>query len=202
MPDVVSVALGGGTRIAPDGTLGIDSVGHRLTTDALVFGGAVATLSDAAVAGGRASMGDPAALADRTWPAALAEADRRVADALDRMKLSRADVPVVIVGGGSVLVRDEIPGASEIHRPDHADVANAIGAAIGLVSGEAEHVADVGGSRDAAIEAVVDDARGRAVGAGADPSRVEVAWIEEIPLAYMDRPLSRLRAKVAGPPSA
>ena len=29
--------------------------------------------------------------------------------------------------------------------------------------------------------------------------RLETVWVDEIPLAYMDRPLSRLRAKVAGP---
>ena len=37
---------------------------------------------------------------------------------------------------------------------------------------------------------------------GADRPTLETVWIDEIPLAYMDRPLSRLRAKVAGPPRA
>lgn len=40
----------------------------------------------------------------------------------------------------------------------------------------------------------------RAVAAGARPDALETIWIEEIPLAYVDRPVSRLRAKVAGPP--
>jgi N-methylhydantoinase A/oxoprolinase/acetone carboxylase beta subunit len=200
MPDVLSVAAGGGTVIGDDGVLGVDSVGHRLTTDSLVFGGEVATLSDAAVAAGRVSMGDPARLAGRTWPGVVDESDRRIADALDRMKLSRAAADVIVVGGGAVLVPAELPGAAALHRPDDADVANAVGAAIGLVSGEAEHVAVVGDDRPAAIEAVLADARERANQAGADPAGIETVWVDEIPLAYMDRPMSRLRAKVAGRP--
>ena len=42
MPDVVSVALGGGTLVEQkeDGiVVGPESVGHRLTSEALVFGG-------------------------------------------------------------------------------------------------------------------------------------------------------------------
>lgn len=43
MPEVFSVALGGGTKIeeGTDGAVhvGPESVGHRLTTEGLVFGG-------------------------------------------------------------------------------------------------------------------------------------------------------------------
>ncbi len=206
MPDVVSVAAGGGTIVAADGSLGLESVGAGLTTDALVFGGETPTLSDAAVGVGRARMGDPERVLGRGWPRALGEAERRVTDAIDRMKLTRGDVPVVLVGGGSVLLPDSLSGASGILRPAHADVANAVGAAIGLVSGEAEHVADMGSSgakgsgREVAITSCIDDARSRAVAAGADPARLETVWVDEIPLAYVDRPISRIRAKVAGPP--
>jgi N-methylhydantoinase A/oxoprolinase/acetone carboxylase beta subunit len=201
MPDVISVATGGGTMIADDGSLGLDSVGHRLTEEAIVFGGATPTLSDAAVAVGRAEMGDADRLDGRTWPEALAAAEDRVTDALDRMKLTRGDVTVVLVGGGSVLLPDALAGARKVLRPERFDVANAVGAAIGLVSGEAEHVADVGADRQAALDACVDDARSRAVAAGAAPNTIETVWIDEIPLAYLDRPLSRIRAKVAGPPA-
>ena len=43
---------------------------------------------------------------------------------------SAEDVPVIAVGGGAALCADALPGASAVHRPEHADVANAIGAAI------------------------------------------------------------------------
>jgi N-methylhydantoinase A/oxoprolinase/acetone carboxylase beta subunit len=201
MPDVYSVPVGGGTRVRSDGSLGADSVGRSLTTDALVFGGDVATLSDAAVAAGRVEMGDPARVSGRGWPQALAEADRRVADALDRMKTSRDPVPVLLVGGGSALLADALAGAATVHRPARYDVANAVGAAIALVSGEAEIVAEVAGHRDDAIARCVSEARDRAVAAGADAGALDVVSVDETPLAYMDRPMSQLRAKVAGPPA-
>jgi len=201
MPDVHSIGLGGGTRLTPEGLLGNASVGRSLTSDALVFGGRIPTLSDAAVAGGRTEMGDASRVDGRAWPEALAEADRRVADALDRMKTSREPVEVLLVGGGSALIADTLPGASTVHRPARYDVANAIGAAIALVSGEAEVVAEVADSREDAIERCIDRARARAIAAGADPGAIDVVAIDETPLAYMDRPMSQLRAKVAGPPA-
>ena len=45
-----------------------------------------------------------------------------------------------MVGGGSVLLGDELPGASELIKPEHFAVANAIGAAIGQIGGEVDRV--------------------------------------------------------------
>jgi hypothetical protein len=68
------------------------------------------------------------------------------------------------------------------------------------VAGEADLIADVGGDRRAGeIDRCLDEARDRAIAAGADATRLETIWVEETPLAYLDRPLSRIRAKVAGP---
>jgi hypothetical protein len=39
-------------------------------------------------------------------------------------------VAVVVVGGGAPLVGGHLRGASSVVRPPHADVANAVGAAI------------------------------------------------------------------------
>lgn len=203
MPDVVSVAAGGGTLVGADGSLGLASVGRRLTTEALVFGGMTATLTDAGVHGGRAQIGDPSRVVGRDDLApALAEADSRVADAVDRMLLAAGEADLVLVGGGARLIGDGLPGVRRVHRPEHADVANAIGAALAPVAGEADVIAEVGGDRRAAaVDECVSRARERAVEAGADPSGLETVWIDEVPLAYLDRPVSRLRAKVAGPPA-
>lgn len=59
MPDVLSIGLGGGSRIHPDHRVGPDSVGYRLPEQALVFGGSTLTATDIAVAAGRAEIGDP-----------------------------------------------------------------------------------------------------------------------------------------------
>jgi N-methylhydantoinase A/oxoprolinase/acetone carboxylase beta subunit len=205
MPDLVTIALGGGTVVtSADGEVrvGPESVGYRLTDEALVFGGATPTLTDSAVAAGRVALGDRARLAghEATLAVALAAAERMLADAIDRVKTSREPRPLIAVGGGSVLVPDGLPGVSEVHRPDHFDVANAIGAAIASVSGEVDRIVNLGsGSRDAAVEEVCDEARARAVAAGASPGNVEVVELEEVPLAYLTNPAVRIRAKAAGP---
>lgn len=49
---------------------------------------------------------------------------------IDIMKSCGGDVPVIIVGGGAGLADDDLQGASQLLRPEHAAVANAIGAAI------------------------------------------------------------------------
>jgi N-methylhydantoinase A/oxoprolinase/acetone carboxylase beta subunit len=199
MPDLVSVAVGGGTVVA-DGRLTGRSVGADLVTQARVFGGETVTLTDVAVAAGRTTIGTDPGRAGRD-DAALAHADAEVAEAIRRMRTSPDPVDVVVIGGGGVLLADEIPGARTTVRPEHADVANAIGAAAAPVGGEADLVADVGGTARAdAIDRCLEAARDRAVEAGADPAALETVWIDEIPLAYLDRPMSRIRAKVAGPP--
>lgn len=205
MPDLVTIALGGGTVLTgQDGQVrvGPTSVGYRLTEEALVFGGRIPTLTDAAVAAGRADLGERSATAghEPLLESALAQADAMLADAVDRIKTARGDQPLVVVGGGSVLVSDRMPGVSQIHRPEHYEVANAIGAAIALVSGQIDQIVHPGpGERERLLEQLSQQACDRAVQAGADPGAVEVVEIEEVPLAYLTTPAVRIRIRAAGP---
>ena len=205
MPDLVAIALGGGTVVANGSgglRIGPRSVGYELEERALVFGGDTPTLTDAAVAGGRANLGSrdatraKAALLER----ALELSDSMLAEAVDRMKTSRGDCPLIAVGGGSLLVPDNLPGVSEVIRPDHYEVANAIGAAIASVSGQVDRIfyLDKEGGRLGALEEAQSDARERAIRAGANPEAVEIVSIEEIPLTYMTEPAVRIRVKAAG----
>lgn len=204
MPDVLAIPLGGGTVVrAVDGgaRLGPDSVGYRLPTEALVFGGTTPTLTDAAVAAGRGVIGrhEPSSELKELMTAAIEASDAAVADGVDRMKVGRGDVPLIVVGGGSMLIPDSVPGASKVLRPDHHDVANAIGAAIASVSGRWEEVVSLAAGREVAIEAACEQARARAIQAGADPERVEIVEIDEVPLAYLTEPVARISVKAVGP---
>jgi N-methylhydantoinase A/oxoprolinase/acetone carboxylase beta subunit len=205
MPDLVTIAVGGGTIVNGDGKgmqVGPASVGYRLTQESLVFGGSTPTLTDAAVAAGRVVLGDPGCLDGHAdvLRKALAVAETMLAEAVDRVKTSREARPLIAVGGGSVLVPDEIPGVSEVHRPDHFDVANAIGAAIASASGEVDRIFNIGPlGRAAAVAEASEEARNRAVAAGASPDDVEIVELEEIPLTYLTNPAVRIRAKAAGP---
>jgi N-methylhydantoinase A/oxoprolinase/acetone carboxylase beta subunit len=205
MPDLVTIAVGGGTRAEAglDGVrVGPGSVGYRLSLEALVFGGTTPTLTDAAVAAGRSTIGDASRTAAHTQMLAdaLGIAQTMLVDAVDRVKTSREPQPLIAVGGAAMLVPDLVPGVSEVHRPPHHDVANAIGAAIASVSGEVDRIVHPGaGGRQAALGEVAEEAKARAVAAGAAPDGVAIVDVEEIPLAYLTDPAVRVRVKAAGP---
>ena len=204
MPDLVTIALGGGSVVSPEAgaaRIGPQSVGYRLLTEALVFGGSTPTLTDGAVATGRAALGEASLIEGhrRLLEDAVQLADARLAEAIDRIKTSKGDLPLIAVGGGSILVPDSIPGVSEVIRPDHFDAANAIGAAIASVSGNVDRIFHLGaGGRQAVLDEACDEAREHAVAAGGDPGTVQIIEIEEIPLAYLTSPAIRIRVKAAG----
>ena len=182
--------------------IGPESVGYRLTEEGVVFGGETLTATDLAVADGRARVGDPR-LAERLDPSlvdeAMAEIQARVETAIDRVKLSNEDAPVVLVGGGSVLLGNTLTGASQVLRPEHAGVANAIGAAIAQVGGQVERVYSLEHTgREQVIADCSAEAVSRAVAAGADPSSVEIVEVDEIPLTYVPSSATLVRVKAVG----
>lgn len=206
MPDLVSVGLGGGSivRQHDDGrvTVGPDSVGYRVTKDALCFGGDVLTATDIVVAKGLVEgVGDPSLVAHldpALVDAANAEITRIIEDAVDAMKTSARDVTVILVGGGSILSPSELEGAGEVLRPENFGVANAIGSAIAQVSGQITKVFSLAETpRDQAIAESKERACAEAIAAGADPNTVEVIEVEDIPMAYLGDALC-IRVKAVG----
>jgi N-methylhydantoinase A/oxoprolinase/acetone carboxylase beta subunit len=203
MPDVYSFGLGGGSLVRQDPlTIGPQSVGYRITEQALVFGGDTLTTSDVAVAAGVAEMGESGRVAhlDRALVgAALERIQEMVETAVDRMKTSAEAVPVIIVGGGSVLVSRTIAGASEMVKPDHFEAANAVGAAIAQISGEVDRVYSLEKrSRDDALDDAKAEATAKAVEAGADRSTVQIVDVEDVPLTYLPGNATRIRVKAVG----
>lgn len=204
MPDVFAIGLGGGSIVRESNTptVGPDSVGYRLTKEAMVFGGKTLTTSDIAVAAGYADMGDPEMVADLN-PAYV---DRvvhaihtKLENAIDKMKTSSEDLPVILVGGGSVLINRDIEGASKIITPNYASVANAIGASIAQVGGEVDRVFSYSeAGRDAALAQAKAEAEQQAVDAGASRDSVAIVDIEELPLQYVPGGAVRVRVKAAG----
>lgn len=146
MPDILSIGIGGGTVIHrnDDGfTVGPDSVGYEIVTKSKVFGGDVETASDNAARLNRAfhDQSDKVADISEEWAdSVLAAINQTVADSLDQMKLKSGDIPLILTGGGSFLVDDQIKGISKVYRPDHYDAANAVGAALGQVSGDVNRI--------------------------------------------------------------
>jgi N-methylhydantoinase A/oxoprolinase/acetone carboxylase beta subunit len=204
MPDVFSFGLGGGSLVRDNGelTIGPDSVGYELTQRALVFGGSELTATDVAVAAGLAEIGDPALVAslDRDLVERAARLiETEIAEAVDRMKTSAGNIPVVVVGGGSILLGDALPGASELVKPDHFAVANAIGAAIAQIGGEVDRVFSLEQiPREQALEQAKSEATEKAIAAGASPGTVHIVDVEEVPLAYLPSNATRIHVKAVG----
>ncbi|WP_394613354.1 hydantoinase/oxoprolinase N-terminal domain-containing protein [Lentzea sp. JNUCC 0626] len=200
MPDVLSVGIGGGSVIRED-RIGPDSVGYRLTDEALVFGGDTLTATDVVVAAGHADIGDRERTRhlDRTFVHdTLDRIQDQIAHRLDRLRTSPEPLPVVLVGGGSALVQ-RLDGASEIVRPEHHAFAGAIGAAIAQVGGEVDRVFTMApGTRDEVLDGARQEAVDRAVAAGARAGSVRIVDVEEIPLAYLPGNASRVRARAVG----
>lgn len=138
-PDVKSIGLGGGSIVRDGGdlTVGPDSVGYRLTQEALVFGGRVLTATDCSVqADPSLEIGDRSLVAGALGGESLSKFTAVVRHKLERiidtMKTSPADIPVLLVGGGAVIAPDALKGASKVLKPRFAGVANAIGAAVSI----------------------------------------------------------------------
>ena len=205
MPDIVSAGIGAvADSILEDDsvTVGPDSVSHRLTEEARVFGGCTVKATDIAVAAGLLDLGDVAAVSDlsaATVRAAVDQISQRVAELVDRMRTSPEPLPVVTVGGGSALLPDALPGLDASHRPENFAVANAIGAAIAQIGGEVDQVFAIGADER---ETVIDEARqlavDRAVAAGADAHTVRVVELDEVPLPYLPGNATRVRCKAVG----
>ncbi|MER7014028.1 hydantoinase/oxoprolinase family protein [Saccharopolyspora sp. NPDC000359] len=203
MPDVLSIGIGGGSLVHGEPVaVGPESVGYQLTSKALVFGGDTLTATDIAVAAGRAEIGDPSLVKHLDGGLVRAALERIAADnadAVERMRTSAEPLPVVAVGGGSVLLPDELGDAGAVHRPENYAVANAIGAAIAQIGGEVDRVYAIEPGRR---ESVVDDAKqeavDRAVSAGASPSTVDIVDFDEVPIPYLPGNATRIRVKAVG----
>jgi N-methylhydantoinase A/oxoprolinase/acetone carboxylase beta subunit len=202
MPDTLSIGLGGGSIVKTEPLqVGPQSVGYEITSKALVFGGDTLTTTDVVVAAGQANVGDKSKV--RLESSFINAVQERIAEminvAVDRMKTSANAVPVIAVGGGSILIQRKIEGTSEIIKPEHFAVANAIGAAIAQVGGETDRIFSLAEmSRDEALAQAKKEAIDRAVLAGANAKTIEIVDVEEVPLAYLPGNATRIMVKAVG----
>ncbi|MDG2523023.1 hydantoinase/oxoprolinase family protein [Caulobacter segnis] len=212
MPDILAIGLGGGTRIHLDPALytadrldegalriGPDSTGYRITSESRVFGGDTLTASDVAVGSGYASFGDPLALpemSDAVRRTIWSQMQAVLANGLDVMKTAPGDATIIAVGGGHFLVADDMPGASTVVRPPHAEVANAVGAAIAQVGVQLEQIVDYDHApRDEALARLRGEAKAALIEAGGAPSSFEVVDVDEIFLSYLPGRSAQVRLK-------
>lgn len=203
MPDVLAIGLGGGSEIGEGGSsCGPQSVARELAIKALCFGGEVMTFTDIAMSQGRMAIAE-AINADPVETEICNAVDQLVLEkltaAVDLMKPGGAVLPVVLVGGGAPLIPGETLAGCPVIRPEYAGVANAIGASIAQVSGEAEGLHAIGSkTRSEVVDELTRAATTNAVAAGADVETITVVDIEEIDIPYMASETTRIRIRVVG----
>ena len=207
MPDILALAIGGGTlvNLADDKvTLGPQSVGHQLTQKALSFGGDDLTLTDVALKLERLDWQGEAKqnaiqLTSNSATNIYQKMVETVEEGIDKMKTSSAKVPVILVGGGSALMPDHFQGVSQVVRPEHFEVANAIGVALGDISGQLDKIVQIEpNDRMAVMTDLEQQAKAVAIDAGACPVGVEIIEKSEIPLSYLQGNMVHVKIKAAG----
>jgi N-methylhydantoinase A/oxoprolinase/acetone carboxylase beta subunit len=203
MPDVLAIGLGGGSLVTQHGhCVGPESVGYLLTEQAFCFGGDQLTASDIAVAGDWANLGDKEFL--RGLPQELIKQARKTMQhmldrAVERMKTEPKDLPLIVVGGGGLLIDWPVQAVSEVLQPPYAQVANAVGAAIAQVSGQIEQIVTLTESnRSEILREAQQLAKQRAIDAGANPESLEIVEVDLVPISYLPDNPTRVRIKVVG----
>lgn len=213
MPHVESVGLGGGSivRELASGavTVGPDSVGSEIIHDALVYGGTTITATDVTVA--TAIEGSPALkelgtcelakdrLSAQLCDRAAARIRAILESVIDQIKTLPDPIPVLLVGGGAIIAPSELKGASRVIMPPFSEVANAVGAAMGKVSGKVDSIESIhaGYTETQAQAKAQEGAIADAVKNGALASTVIVTEVETLPLQYTTNKV-RILVKATG----
>ena len=189
-PDVKSIGLGGGSVVRENHdntTVGPDSVGYKIQTEALVFGGEVPTTTDYTIAGDNdIDIGDRSKvqhLSQSGISSFKAVVKTMLEKVVDTMKTSPEDLPVLLVGGGAIIAPDELVGASRVIKPEYSGVANAIGAAIARVSAVIDTVKFTESKSVAnQVDEISKEAIQKAVKSGAAEDSVKIVEVETLPL--------------------
>jgi N-methylhydantoinase A/oxoprolinase/acetone carboxylase beta subunit len=204
MPDLLSVGIGGGSLVdAESGSVGPQSVGFRLSERALIFGGDTLTLTDVAVAAGRIALGEHRRVAHLGADIITRVDDHlrnRLSRLLENYERAGRQLPIILVGGGAPLIENLLSGLGrQVLRPAHADVANAYGAAIAQVAGEADLTfSSRSVSRQEALERAEQEAHRRAAEAGAARGTITTVELEDAAFSYLASDAFRVRARAVG----
>ncbi|UJR08010.1 hypothetical protein I4U23_012288 [Adineta vaga] len=198
--DTHSLALGGGTIIHINKNdqsvqVGPDSVAYQLEQQALAFGGQIMTTTDVALAAGLVSgIGHcDVNVSTEIIEQVLSYVKETITKGVDRMKTNPEPIPVILCGGGSILVdcNQSYPGVTKMIRPDHFAVCNAVGAALCSVSATLDLITDLipssvdgGEQRKREMDRLILQVREQCEQNGARSNTIQLTELEQVPLSY------------------
>jgi len=203
MPDVISVPIGGGSYIQEkDDIVSIDSqsCAKSLLTESLVFGGTRMTLTDIAVAKKFITLphakNPTPAVKPATADYVFDYVEKKILQLCAQMAGKYKNLPIVLIGGGAKLFNNS-PLAQKVQIPELAPVANALGAALAQVSGTVDTVVPLQ-DREKTLEVLTQQAKLKAINAGADKETLQVVEQQIIPYHYTTNNLTRIKITVTG----
>ena len=209
MPDVSSVGLGGGSIVKTTSggvvmSIGPESVGSRLTTEALCFGGSILTATDIAVAAGLApGVGTtPVTLDPLTISSGRALLASKFEDIINSVKTQAGSLPIALVGGGTIICPGELDGGTNVVKSPFVSVANAVGAATAKISASVDKIYNTDNAasrveRDRLDEITKEAATEKCVRQGARLETVHIVERSVSEMAYISGKL-RVTVRVVG----
>lgn len=203
MPDVYSIGMGGGSHIEIGSSkilIGPKSCGSNTFTESLSFGGKQLTLTDISIALGHVQM--PGArpqnviLSHKGCRAVLNEAIKQIYSLIAKIGPEEAHMPIIMIGGGSSLFPKNLLD-SRFVIPPYANVANAYGAALALISGVVDTVVSLE-DRQEVLDRLQQQAIQMAIQKGADYKTVKIENIDIIPYHYVPNRMARVIVRATG----
>ena len=203
MPDVHSIALGGGSHIQIErNKVEIDSksCGSRTFIDSVSFGGKQLTLTDIALVLGYVEI--PGArpknvtISHRGCKVVMDDALRKIYELISKIGPEERSLPIIMIGGGSSLLPKNLLGGRCII-PPYANVANAFGAALAEISATVDTVVSLM-ERERVLGDLQQQAIQAAIQKGADFKTIKVAEIEILPYHYIPNQMARVIVRASG----
>lgn len=203
MPDVLSVAIGGGSVISDSFSIGPESVSRRILSDSRCFGGNTLTLTDVAVL--LEIMNPENAVSshigiDTQYATDIIDCLRkRLTNALQIAQGKNSDLAVVVVGGAAPIVSyalERTPFAKALVVPEYASFANAVGAGLARVSARVSRIISRQHNRVEALESLKQQAIVQAEAKGA--KECAIAAVETMPFAYCKDGSSMISVTASG----
>ncbi len=202
MPDVLSIALGGGSHIAWGEKIEIGplSCGRETFSRGISFGGGQLTLTDIALSLEYVCIpgADPARLnVSREICRSITDKARgEIQKLVYSVGPDEQHLPVVMIGGGAGLFPQTL-WEERFCFPSHANVANAYGAALAEYSATIDRVVSTL-DRQKVVEELEENVMKLAVQEGADPKHVRIVDKQIIPYHYAPEPMARMIITAAG----
>lgn len=202
MPDVLSIALGGGSHIKVEENrvhIGPDSCARKLFDQSTAFGGPQLTMTDAALVLDRFEIpgADKAKVSLMVSEAKgiMKEAFERIDRLVNKIAGLNRDLPVVLVGGGAQLIPPSLlPDRYRI--PFYSSVANAYGAALAEISFTVDKTISLE-RRDIELQSLKEEALLGVISRGGKGESARVVDLQIFPYHYMPGNAARVLVTAA-----